>query len=67
MDILGLLDMFQIIYIKYMSKSLEKIHCIVDHIGCLATFARQKIKQSKAFMATKQAIDVMPPSPTMHT
>jgi hypothetical protein len=67
MDILGLLDMFQIIYIKYMSKSLEKIHCIVDHIGCLATFARQKSKQSKAFMATKQGIDVMPSSPAMHT
>jgi hypothetical protein len=50
-----------------MSKSLEKIHCIVDHIGCLATFARQKSKQSKAFMATKQGIDVMPSSPAMHT
>jgi hypothetical protein len=50
-----------------MSKSfLKKIHCIVDHIGCLATFARQKSKQSKAFMATKQAIEVMTSSPTMH-
>jgi hypothetical protein len=51
-----------------MSKSFKKIHCIVDFIGCVATFARQKSKQSKAFMATKQARDyVMPSSPTMHT
>ena len=33
-----------------------KIHFIVDHTGCLATFARQTSKQSKAFMATKQTI-----------
>ena len=41
-------------YIKHISKSyVYKIHCIVDHIGCLATFAKQKMKQSKAFYGHK--------------